>query len=127
MEKVTLVKALAEARCPQCRQSKMFKTGPLNWNFDQMEKQCDHCELIYEVEPGFFIGAMYFSYAMVVGLLVIIGLVLYHIFGDPHLLVYIISVPVVVLMGLPFIFRSSRVLFLYMFGGVSYRPTSNAK
>lgn len=100
----------------------MFVYSALNFTkFDKMRSNCPNCNFRFEVEPGFFIGAMYISYVMVVALMFFFGLLLFYVFGDPATWVYIISFPAIVILLLPFIFRFSRVLYLYAFGGVSYR------
>jgi uncharacterized protein (DUF983 family) len=121
MKNRSLLNAIVEGRCPQCRETKMFKNNMLSFSFHQMHKECSSCGLFFEVEPGFFFGAMYVSYAMVVGLFIVIGLLLNYVFGDPNLIIYMVSLPVATILMLPFIFRYSRILFLYMFGGVSYK------
>ncbi|WP_246164212.1 DUF983 domain-containing protein [Xanthovirga aplysinae] len=85
-----------------------------------MNKSCPHCGLVFEREPGFFIGAMYVSYAFIVAIFITVALVLNYGFGDPDLWVYIFSVLGVVLIFLPLIVRYSRVLYLNGFGGIKY-------
>jgi uncharacterized protein (DUF983 family) len=38
----------------------------------QMEDSCNKCKLTYEREPGFFYGAMYVTYALIVAWIVIL-------------------------------------------------------
>lgn len=121
MQEKSGLRALTEAKCPRCRKGDMFKFPfyyPLK--FDKMYPNCTHCNFRFEVEPGFFIGAMYISYAMTVILLAIVGLILFVGFGDPELWIYIIAFPLSVVLFLPLIFRYSRVIYLHAFGGVSY-------
>ncbi|MEK6478859.1 DUF983 domain-containing protein [Catalinimonas sp. 4WD22] len=89
-------------------------------HFTATNKTCPHCQLIFEREPGFFFGAMYVSYALTMGVLLATAFVLYNVFGDPDLWVYIVTVPLIVLLLLPVIFRYSRTLYLHGFGGISY-------
>ncbi len=116
-----LLPSILNTRCPRCREASMFKY-PLHRfiKFSQMHKHCPNCGMRFEVEPGFFIGAMYVSYAMSVGLVFIVGLLVYTVFNDPSLWVYLVSVGVMLVALLPVLFRYSRVLYLYWFGGVSY-------
>ena len=44
-------------RCPRCGEEPLF-TGLFS-----MREQCDYCMLVYEQEPGFFVGAIYINYA----------------------------------------------------------------
>lgn len=114
--------AMVKGKCPQCHKGKLF-THPW-WNifkFDKMYEHCSECGLRYEREPGFFYGAMYVSYAFTVGIMLVGGFVIYNFFGDPEPLGYIIPIVLISLLFVPFNFRISRVLFLYLFSGISYK------
>ncbi|MEK6250091.1 MAG: DUF983 domain-containing protein [Planctomycetales bacterium] len=47
-------------RCPRCLQGKVFRSL---W---RMHDTCPECALKYDREPGFFAGAMYFSYGLAI-------------------------------------------------------------
>lgn len=114
--------AIIEAKCPKCRQGDLFPHSPFSMTkFDKMNSHCPKCNFRFEVEPGFFIGAMYVSYAIVIGVMVTVGAVLYLLFDNPPNWVYLISFPTAIILLLPFIFRYSRVLYLYAVGGVTYK------
>lgn len=124
MPKRSLLVALTEGRCPRCRQGKMFQYTSVAPNkFSQVNTHCHHCGLKFEVEPGFWFGAMYVSYALTTGLLLVITFLLYHLADDPSLTVYGIVIAVSVLALVPFTFRLSRILYLHAFGGVPYNPS----
>lgn len=117
----SLPDALASGRCPRCREGKLF-TYPW-WKvtkFDQMPKYCPHCGMRYEREPGFFIGAMYVSYALTTGIILITAFVLFNFFDDPSPWVYILVSVGLILLSIPFTFRASRILYIYLFSGVGY-------
>lgn len=120
-EKSALVSVI-EGRCPQCRQEKMFVSGPYTSRFFQMNKTCGHCGLQYEREPGFFYGAMYVSYILSVGILLVTGAIVYVLGNDPDIWVYIVSVVLISLALYPINFRLSRILFLHLFAGMKYNP-----
>jgi len=63
---------------------------------------------------------MYISYAFCVAILVTAFIVINFVFDDAHILVYVISVPLIVILALPFIFRYSRILYLYLIGGIYF-------
>jgi uncharacterized protein (DUF983 family) len=126
MKNVSKLQAILGAKCPRCRQGNIFEYG--NWNlarFTATHEQCSVCKLRYEVEPGFFIGAMYISYAMSVALAFISGVAVYVLGNDPALWIYIVVVTSLVVLLLPLMFRYSRVLFLYMFSGVKYNKQAS--
>ena len=113
--------AALAGKCPQCREGEIFEY-PLSKvsKFARMNNECSNCGLRYEVEPGFFVGAMYFSYGVTVALLIAVGLVLY-VFNLTELYTFVISVVLINALLMPIIFRYSRISFLYLFGGVGYK------
>lgn len=92
-----------------------------------MHANCSNCGLRYEIEPGFFIGAMYVSYAITVGMMLVTGFLLYHLAGDPEAWVYITTVVGLFILTLPLIFRTARVIYIYLFSGVDYEPEKYLK
>jgi len=123
MAHVPLATALAECRCPQCRTGHMFKYPALNLlKATAMHETCSHCGLKFEIEPGFFWGAMYFSYAFSVMLSVAFGMLAFYVFNDPEIWVYMVVIFTPLLLFSPLSMRYSRVLMLYLFGEVSYNP-----
>jgi uncharacterized protein (DUF983 family) len=85
-----------------------------------MYELCPHCGLRYEVEPGYFIGAMYVSYAVSGGVALVLGFLLFYLGNDPQGWVYAaIIAPVMVLIA-PINFRISRVVWLHYVAGINY-------
>jgi len=122
MESVSKLQAVLEGRCPRCRQGKIFsKPFYSPRGFDKMHEHCPHCGLRYEVEPGYFIGAMYVSYALSGGVALVLGFVLFYFFGDPGGWVYAgVIAPVMVFIA-PVNFRVSRVIWLHYVAGIKYQ------
>lgn len=56
-------------KCPQCHQGQVFKSkNPYSLGrIFEMNEKCEHCELKFEKETGFFYGALYVSYALTSG------------------------------------------------------------
>jgi uncharacterized protein (DUF983 family) len=95
----------------------MFKTSSFNVHFMEMNKKCPHCQVMLEPEPGFYQGAMYVGYAFSVAIVVAVSLLVKIVdINSPWISIGIVSV--ITLLLVPFNFRYSRVLFLYMFGGL---------
>ena len=49
--------------CPRCRTGRIFRTSIFRI-FPVMNERCPDCGLKFEREQGYFLGAMYFSYAI---------------------------------------------------------------
>lgn len=88
--------------------------------FMEMHEFCPTCGLRFEIEPGFFWGAMYVSYALTTGIMLVTCGILLLGFNDPDFWVYVVSITGIVLVTLPWIFRYSRVLMLYLFSPVRF-------
>lgn len=99
--------AFWQEKCPRCR------TGAVFSGLVTMNPRCPHCGLLFAREPGYFLGAMYFGYALGVPILGLLLFAAYAFWPDwslDHLLL-------VALIGfipfLPMIFRYSRLLWIY--------------
>lgn len=122
MAEKSLTDALFKGKCPRCREGRMF-TYPLSqWHrFNKMNKVCPHCGVRFDPEPGFYQGAMYVGYAFTISVLVVVSLLLY-ILGNDSDVVYISTVIGVMVLIAPLNYRYSRIVYLYMFGGIRYDP-----
>jgi uncharacterized protein (DUF983 family) len=113
--------SLLKGCCPKCRKGKIFQPAfPLR-NLMTMNQTCPHCGFKFEVEPGFFFGAMYISYAIVIGILLVGSYLIYHIFNDPNQWAYILPITAISVLIAPINFRISRIVYLYLFSGVKYK------
>lgn len=83
-----------------------------------MHAQCPKCGQNFIPEPGFYFGAMYFSYAINVALMTTFG-VAYEVVFDPDNVLYtLLSVLLPPLLLAPWNFRISRAIMLYTLGNV---------
>jgi hypothetical protein len=69
----------------------------------------------FEVEPGYFYGAMYVSYAFVVGEMLNVGLLTYLITGnDTSPWLYISTILGSILLLTPINYRYSKIILLHL-------------
>lgn len=78
-----------------------------------MNPQCPVCDLRFEREAGYFIGAMYFSYALAVVTALPVAVILALFYGLPVALVIAVAVGQTVA-SMPLFYRYSRILWLHM-------------
>jgi len=98
--------AVLRQRCPRCKEGKVFAAGT------RMNPDCPVCQLHFEREAGYFLGAMYVSYGMMsillMGLMFIGTLIWPNLdLGWMIVLAIVVSLPLV-----PMIFRYSRVIWI---------------
>jgi uncharacterized protein (DUF983 family) len=116
--------AMLHARCPRCRRGNMFSGGLYNFGSNKIHEHCPHCNLHFEIEPGYFYAAMYLSYALNVAeafVMVAITYLFTRNSTSPWLYTSVILVGCLVLA--PINFRYSRVLLLYWLSPkINYQP-----
>ncbi len=66
---ITSKRAILSGLCPRCRRGAIFKASIVR-GIPGMHERCPACDLRFEREPGYFLGAMYISYAIATPLLV---------------------------------------------------------
>jgi len=121
-------KAILQGKCPGCRKGDLFIFPASNYlKFQIMHSRCECCGVDFQIEPGFYFGAMYISYAFVVGIVIVESLLLFFILHNPGIWTYFIFVLMTVLGLLPWIFRFSRIIFLHLFGGIPFDPNVKLK
>ena len=102
-------------KCPKCHEGDFFEYG-LSLNLKNNLKTCetcDSCGLKYMIEPSFFYGAMYVSYAITVALAVAVFVISYLL--GLGLLSSLIAIIVVLVLLMPIIMRISRLLYINLF------------
>lgn len=107
-----LIHAIAHELCPRCRRGHIFR-GPLWRTYLAMFERCPECNLKFEREPGYFLGAMYFSYMLSIPPVLVLVLLLWWLTAWRFDFV-IVAAFVAYLPFVPAVTRFSRVLWLYM-------------
>jgi uncharacterized protein (DUF983 family) len=121
MKKGTKLYAVVKQKCPRCQEGDLFefKNSYRFKDITTMYKMCRHCDLKYEVEPGFFYGAMYISYGLTVALWAILAVSIFTFYKMSPWLFLGIGIALLLLL-MPLIYRLSRAIWLNMF--VAYNP-----
>ncbi|MEZ5172952.1 MAG: DUF983 domain-containing protein [Bacteroidia bacterium] len=111
----TKLYSILNGKCPRCHDGDLFinKKAYKLENWDKMHSDCPSCGLHYEMEPGFFQGAMYVSYAL--GVALSVGVVIVNVLFGFNPIYYFISNTLALLLFAPLLFRWSRGLYLNIF------------
>ncbi len=102
--------------CPVCQEESMYKeSNPYKLqNILKMHEKCSNCGTKYKMEPSFFFGAMYVSYALGVAISVAAFIISYVFLGGGLMTTFLaITGTLIVLM--PIILRLSRNIWINMF------------
>lgn len=114
--KGTKLYSILTGTCPVCQEESMYKeSNPYKLHrIFKMHVRCSHCRTKYKIEPSFFFGAMYVSYALGVAISVAAFIVVYFFFGGGLLATFIGIIGTLVVL-MPVIIRLSRNIWINMF------------
>ena len=112
--------------CPVCHEESMYKEkNPYKLgSIHKMHERCSNCGTKYQIEPSFFYGAMYVSYALGVAIATATFIIAF-VFLDFEVFNAFISIIVVLTLLMPVIMRLSRNIWINMF--LNYKPKSERK
>ncbi len=121
LKKGSKLNSILTGSCPKCQKESMYSDkNPLHLNnVLKMNDHCSHCGLKYQIEPSFFYGAMYVSYALNVAVGIAAFIVSFVFFGA-NISQSFIAIIITLVLLFPFVLRLSRNLYINMF--VSYDP-----
>ncbi len=100
--------SIARLRCPKCREGRAFRS------LLAMHDACPVCGHVFEREPGYFVGAMYVSYALAIPVYLAVTVVLGRLlrgWSDPAILALAL---LLFLPCAPILFRYSRVIWMHL-------------
>jgi len=109
---ITAIQGILHQRCPRCRKGPIFRAS-LWRGFLSMYDQCPECGLKFDREPGYFLGAMYFSYLLSILPSLAVVLLIWRLSGWPFDTVMICAF-VGYLPFVPAVTRWARVLWIYV-------------
>lgn len=116
LKKGSKLYSILTGTCPRCLQESMYTDGnPYHLgNLFKMHERCSKCNLKYKMEPSFFYGAMYVSYAVGIAFAVAAFVISFLFLGVSLVNAFIIIVVALILL-LPLIIRLSRNIWINLF------------
>ena len=121
LKKGTKLYSILTGTCPRCHQESMY-TSTNAYQFSktlEVNENCSHCGLKYRMEPSFFYGAMYVSYAVGVAFAVAAFIISFLFLGTTLSTSCIVIVATLVIF-MPVIMRLSRNIWINFF--IKYNP-----
>lgn len=107
------VTSVLKLKCPKCGQGDLFinKSAYQFKGFFDMHKECSNCKQDFEIEPGFYYGAMYVSYGVTIAIsvAVFVAMTVLNLYSVGA---YIIANIITLIISLPYVFKLSRSFWL---------------
>lgn len=116
IKKGTAMYSIIKGTCPKCHEESMYmnKNPYILIDVLKINQQCSHCKTKYRLEPSFFYGAMYVSYAVGIAFAVAAYVISNLIFGASLNSTFIAIVGTLVVFA-PIIMRLSRNIWINFF------------
>mgnify|MGYP000675085216 CR=1 FL=1 len=118
--------SILTGKCPKCHHELMYKNSnayQLSQTLE-MHERCGHCQTKYKIEPSFFYGAMYVSYAVGIAFAMAAFVISYFFLGSNRNISFL-SIVVTLIVFLPIILRLSRNIWINIF--IHYDPIYRKK
>ncbi|HNQ28048.1 MAG TPA: DUF983 domain-containing protein [Aquaticitalea sp.] len=112
--------------CPKCHSESMYITKNA-YNLPEtlkIHERCSTCNFKYRIEPSFFYGSMYVSYAVGVAFAVAAFIISFLFIGTGLLTSFVVIVATLIAFG-PIIMRLSRNIWINLF--INYDKDAVAK
>jgi uncharacterized protein (DUF983 family) len=108
--------SIASNKCPHCHEGNFFTfSNPYKLErFMEMNQRCGVCNEDFRREPGYYFGAMYVSYALTVGLGVLLYLLMCVGFSAT-VTQYFVSFIVLLIVLIPIFYRTARLIWINFF------------
>jgi uncharacterized protein (DUF983 family) len=110
--KLSTLRAILGQRCPRCRIGGIFVYSIFR-GFPRMCPRCSVCDLKFQREEGYFLGAMYISFALALAIIALIAALLWATTGW-WITKDVIWAVVLFLPLAPSISLFARVLWIYL-------------
>lgn len=123
--KATKLYSITHFTCPRCHEGAFFLSHPYNLaKAGDTHDNCPVCGQKYNLEPGFYYGAMYVSYAIGVAVCVTAWVAMVVLAPNLGVFPQIATICGVMLLGSPMFYALSKIIWANMF--IHYRGSENS-
>jgi uncharacterized protein (DUF983 family) len=116
-------------KCPRCLEGDFFILKNPFWpGFEKMNDKCNVCDQKYNLETGFYYGAMYTSYIINVGIFVMAWVISYLLLPEEASVWATVAITIGIgLFMAPLTFRWSRLLWINFFVSHEHKLKNTVK
>ena len=112
MKRASTLSGIVRQLCPRCRVGRIFRHSIFR-GFPKMFERCPVCDLKFEREEGYFLGAMYISYGLAL-VTIILLVALLRFFTNWSIVKDLVWAIVLFLALAPTLTLLARVLWIYL-------------
>jgi Protein of unknown function (DUF983) len=124
--KDTMLYSILGLKCPYCHEGDFFLSHPYDLKHTgDTHDSCPKCKGRFTIEPGFYYGAMYVSYAIGVAAMVTVWVATAVLFPDMSPTALVISILTTLILGSPLFYALSKIIWANLFFKYK-RPTGHS-
>ncbi len=112
MKKGTRVYSILFRKCPQCQEGDFFDGSFFKAT---VKKKCEHCEMNYHPEPGYYQGSYYVAYALSVAVFVTVWVSSYLFFSGMTFNTSLIIIISALILTAPVNYPLSKIIWINLF------------
>lgn len=113
-----LINSILGMKCPRCRKGHLFVRRNTYAFTDSLSMHdfCPNCGQDFKIEPGFYIGALWTSFPIVILIMAVLSIILLVVLGI-SLEWFFVVITVALLALQPLIIRLGRSIWIHIFVG----------
>jgi uncharacterized protein (DUF983 family) len=110
--------SIVRFKCPRCRKGNLFvKQNPYSFKKSlDMHERCPVCGQDFKIEPGFYIGALWTSFPIVILIMTLLS-VLLLVYFKMDMNWFFVALTIILLLLQPIIIRLGRSIWIHLFVG----------
>lgn len=114
--KQTKLYSILNRKCPYCHEGEFFVSHPYDLaKAGDTHAQCPACKRKFSMEPGFYYGAMYVSYAIGVAVSVAVWVAFYVLWPTAGMWTVLGTIITTLLIGAPWFYATSKIIWANLF------------
>jgi hypothetical protein len=114
--KDTMLYSILGFKCPYCHEGDFFISHPYDLKrTGDIHDTCPKCNGRFNIEPGFYYGAMYVSYAIGVAAMVTVWVATAVLFPEMSPTALVISILTTLILGSPLFYALSKIIWANIF------------
>jgi len=120
--------SVARLKCPRCHKGNLF-TRPNPYSLKDSLKMPDHCPVCnqdFQIEPGFYIGALWTSFPIVIFIMTLLSILLL-VFLKMQLEWFFVAITIILFSLQPVIIRLGRAIWINIFVGYDKDALTDAE
>jgi uncharacterized protein (DUF983 family) len=114
-KKVRFIRNIFNDKCPRCAKGYVFKQDVSIFKIPIMHATCETCNYHFDREPGYFLGAMYISYALAVLQGILTYILLYLTVPSLSTFYEILIIILVIILFARKNYKLSRIIYIHIF------------